>query len=185
MECSPNRFQVVEETAVGEAETISSTGQNLLPLSTNEVQNGELLGADMDGISGLHQSLGSGKKVPSRVPSLAAEGLALDMAEGQVLGMTEESGNQSITRMLIALSLEVKSGFEVSSTNQKEIRGLCEALGENIDDLAGRRAALEEEVGGLRTEMERNREEIQSLKTREESVLSKLESLEIVTEGII
>ncbi|KAJ1120644.1 hypothetical protein NDU88_008806 [Pleurodeles waltl] len=83
---------------------------------------------------------------------------------GHRWGLSEETPNQSIVRMLRALSLEVRGGFETSNINQKEIRGLCETLGKKIDDLAGRTAALEEEVGNLKTMMETNKAEIQKCK---------------------
>ncbi|KAJ1165709.1 hypothetical protein NDU88_006126 [Pleurodeles waltl] len=80
--------------------------------------------------------------------------------------------------MIRASALEVRGGFEISNSNQKEIRDLCKVLGQKFDDLAERVAALEVEVSDLRRATEENREEIQDLKTGEESVLLKLESME-------
>ncbi|KAJ1154624.1 hypothetical protein NDU88_007367 [Pleurodeles waltl] len=60
--------------------------------------------------------------------------------------------------MIRDLAVEVRSSFETSNINQKEIRGLCEALGQKFVDLAERTAALEREVCDLRRATEDNRE---------------------------
>ncbi|KAJ1115433.1 hypothetical protein NDU88_003657 [Pleurodeles waltl] len=175
-------FQVLEGADGGELNVLGPPGQGAVVRCTNGVQNGGSQESDTDNVPGLrggnqqlglvsgHQLVDQRREVPLRIPLRGTEG------HGRVLA--EEPLEQSITGMLIALSLEVKGGFETSNANQKEIRGLCETLGEKIDEFAGRTASLEEEVGDLRTAVERNKVEIQSLRTGEESVLSKLESLE-------
>ncbi|KAJ1107974.1 hypothetical protein NDU88_005359 [Pleurodeles waltl] len=175
-------FQVLEGADGGELEVSGPPGQGAVVHCTNGVQNGGSQESDMDNLPGLkggNQQLGLDPayqlvdqrcEIPMRIPPRGIEGHKRVLAE--------EALEHSITGMLIALSLEVKGGFETSNANQKEIRGLCETLGEKIDELAGRTAALEEEVGDLRTAVERNKVEIQSLRTGEESILLKLESLE-------
>ncbi|KAJ1083265.1 hypothetical protein NDU88_003424 [Pleurodeles waltl] len=80
--------------------------------------------------------------------------------------------------MIRTLALEVRGRFEISNSNQKEIRDLSEVLGQKFDDLAERTAALEVEVSDLRSTTKENREAIQDLKTGEERVQLKLESME-------
>ncbi|KAJ1156091.1 hypothetical protein NDU88_008816 [Pleurodeles waltl] len=96
--------------------------------------------------------------------------------QGQV--SKDESLAQSIAGMICDLEGEVRGGFEASNTNQKEIRGLCETLGQKLDDLAERTAALEFEVSDLRRVTEENREAIHQLKLGEENLQVKLEMME-------
>ncbi|KAJ1136406.1 hypothetical protein NDU88_002823 [Pleurodeles waltl] len=96
----------------------------------------------------------------------------------QVQGLVEESLNQSIAGMIRALVLEVRGGFEISHSNQKEIRDLCKVLGQRFDDLAEKTTALEVEVSGLRRAMEENRGAIQDLKMEEDRVQLKLQLME-------
>ncbi|KAJ1154771.1 hypothetical protein NDU88_007514 [Pleurodeles waltl] len=96
----------------------------------------------------------------------------------QVSQPVREDHGQSIVNMLNASSVELKSGFETSNSNQVEIRGLSEDLGKKIDDLAGRTAALEEEMGELRVAVEENKEQIRYLKEGETGVMAKMESME-------
>ncbi|KAJ1083442.1 hypothetical protein NDU88_003601 [Pleurodeles waltl] len=92
-------------------------------------------------------------------------------------GPAEESLNQCIAGVIRALALEDRGGFEISDSNQKEIRVLCEVLGQKFDDLAERTAALVEEVSVLRRAMEEQREAIQDLETGKERVQLSLESM--------
>ncbi|KAJ1150869.1 hypothetical protein NDU88_003656 [Pleurodeles waltl] len=81
--------------------------------------------------------------------------------------------------MIRDLVVEVRgSFFETSNTNQKEIRRLCEALGQKFDDLAERTAALETEVCDLRRATKDNREAAQQVKLGEEKLQLKLEIVE-------
>ncbi|KAJ1210751.1 hypothetical protein NDU88_006113 [Pleurodeles waltl] len=72
--------------------------------------------------------------------------------------LSEGPLTQSIEGMIQDLAIEVRSSFETSNSNQKEIRGLCEALGHKFDDLAIRTAALETEVSELKKATENNTE---------------------------
>ncbi|KAJ1151774.1 hypothetical protein NDU88_004554 [Pleurodeles waltl] len=158
-------------TSRGVALEAGDPAESLHPWLAEETgRKGPKGGNQQLGLDPGHQLVDQRRELPPRIPPRGIEGHERVLAE--------EPLEQSITGMLIALSLEVKGGFETSNANQKEIRGLCETLGEKIDELAGRTAALEEEVGDLRTAVERNKVEIQSLRTGEESVLLKLESLE-------
>ncbi|KAJ1109709.1 hypothetical protein NDU88_007069 [Pleurodeles waltl] len=91
---------------------------------------------------------------------------------------TEEPLGQSTAGMIPDLVVEVRGSFEVSNSNQKEIRGLCEALGRKFDNLADRTAALKVEVSDLRRDMEDNSEAIQLLKLGKEKVQLTLELME-------
>ncbi|KAJ1205775.1 hypothetical protein NDU88_001201 [Pleurodeles waltl] len=182
IQCSLNMFQVLEGADGGELDVPGPPGQGAVVHCTNGAQNGGSQESGTDNLLGPkrgnqqlgldlgHQLVDQRCEVPLRIPPRGMEGHERVLAENPL--------EQSITGMMIALSLEVKGGFETSNANQKEIRGLCETPGEKIDELAGRTTALEEEVGDLRTAVEKNKAEIQSLRTGEESVLSKLESLE-------
>ncbi|KAJ1143376.1 hypothetical protein NDU88_009685 [Pleurodeles waltl] len=191
IECSPNRFQPQDDMEDMEVRKKEKGGSRLsrrasldgLPSGgpNSEGQNLEMdkmeMGPRLEGGTEDVQRQTQGPRtrrpspqIPSRAPSRGEAGQWWDSAE--------ELPSQSIAGMLRALSLEVRGGFGTSNNNQKNLRGLCETLGEKIDDLAGRTAALEEEVGELKFAMEANKVEIQKLKSNEESVLSKLESLE-------
>ncbi|KAJ1082645.1 hypothetical protein NDU88_002810 [Pleurodeles waltl] len=85
---------------------------------------------------------------------------------------------KSIAGMIQDLAGEVRGCFETSNTNQKEIRGLCETLGQKLDDLAEQKAALKFEVSDLRRVIEENREAIHQVKLGEESLQVKLETME-------
>ncbi|KAJ1206156.1 hypothetical protein NDU88_001565 [Pleurodeles waltl] len=157
-QCSLNVFQVLEGADGGELEVCGPPGQGAVVHCTNGVQNGGSQESDMDNLPGpkggnqqlgldpRHQLVDQRREIPLRIPPQGIE------RHERVLA--EEPPEKSITGMLIALSLEVKGSFKTSNANQKEIRGLCETLGEKIDELAGRTAALEEEVGDLRTAVE-------------------------------
>ncbi|KAJ1197979.1 hypothetical protein NDU88_001823 [Pleurodeles waltl] len=80
--------------------------------------------------------------------------------------------------MIRDLAGEVRGGFETPNINQKEIRGLCETLGQKLDDLAEWTAALECEVYDLRRATEENREAIHQVKMGEESLQVKFETME-------
>ncbi|KAJ1134758.1 hypothetical protein NDU88_001205 [Pleurodeles waltl] len=182
IQCSPNMFRALEEVHGGELDVPGPPGQGAVVHCTNGVHNGGLQESDTNdgpgpiggnqqlGLVLGHQLVDQRREAPLRTLPPGTEG------HEQV--SAEEPLEQSITGMLIALSREVRGGFETSNANQKELRGLRETLGEKIDELAGRTAALEEEVGDLRTAVERSKVEIQSLRAGEESVLLKLESLE-------
>ncbi|KAJ1084272.1 hypothetical protein NDU88_004424 [Pleurodeles waltl] len=143
----------------------------------SEAEKGDKgLGLEGDIEEAERQTHGVRSRTPSfqisvGAPSSFKDGRQQDSAEGELPAYP-------IAEMLKSLSLEVKGGFEMSISNQKEIRSLCETLGETIDDLAGRTAALEEQVGELKSTTEVKRIEIQKLKSNEESVLSELEVLE-------
>ncbi|KAJ1141365.1 hypothetical protein NDU88_007698 [Pleurodeles waltl] len=86
--------------------------------------------------------------------------------------------SHSIAEIIRDLAVEVRGSFETSSTNQKEIKGLCEALRQKFADLEERIVALEREVCDLRRATEDNRKGIQQVDIGEEKVQLILESME-------
>ncbi|KAJ1214898.1 hypothetical protein NDU88_002509 [Pleurodeles waltl] len=138
----------------------------------------------MDTLESAASSEGSGSDLRVDGGSVLQHPLPVSSIERQaevnVVQISQPVGDdhgQSIANMLKALSVELKSGFETSNTNQVEIRGLCDDLGKKIDELAGHKAALEEEVGELRVAVEENKEQIRYLKG-ETGVMAKMESME-------
>ncbi|KAJ1202713.1 hypothetical protein NDU88_006510 [Pleurodeles waltl] len=81
---------------------------------------------------------------------------------------SERPLTQSIAGMIWDLAIEIRGSFETSNSNQKEIRGLCEALGQKFDDLVLHIAALEAEVSELKKVTENNAEAIQRMKAGED-----------------
>ncbi|KAJ1210965.1 hypothetical protein NDU88_006327 [Pleurodeles waltl] len=166
IECSPNRFQpledmegmVAKEKEVGggrppqraslDGFVSKGLGREAQFLEIEKMDKGPSLEGGTEEVRRKIQgprtrSLSS--QIPVRAPSRGEDGQQWDSAE--------ELPNHPIAGMLRALSLEVKGGFETLINNQKEIRSLCETLGEKIDDLAGRTAALEEQVSELMSAM--------------------------------
>ncbi|KAJ1190761.1 hypothetical protein NDU88_000083 [Pleurodeles waltl] len=161
IESSPNRFQPLEEENQGRSNNSGITSQDDAMNFSKRISTRQ--GQDLEKVE-RQGGGGDLKQEENATPS--------------VLAAPEEPLTQCIAGMICDLAVEVRGSFEKSNFNQKEIRGLCEALGQKFDDLADRTVTLEIEVSELKRATENNAEAIQQMKVEEDKVLLKHKLME-------
>ncbi|KAJ1084513.1 hypothetical protein NDU88_004660 [Pleurodeles waltl] len=137
IELSPNRFQPLEADNLHHKNNCGTSSQEYGTVAPKETSASQRQDLELRGRQGVEGDLQ--QEVVASPHGQAVNG-------GPLV--------QSIAGMIHDLAVEVRESFEISNTNQKEIRSLCETLGQKFDDMAERTADLELEFSVLKRDTE-------------------------------